>query len=607
MKFPRAASALLLALWLLSPASAQQEIADEPAGNYPLRATLSPWPAVPGSAHLVVDVAKATSGTSALPSLTLSALMDMPSTPNMRPIMTRIARQRTGHYEGDLVLSMAGRWRIQLLLATPNGEFRVVSLVQVGKGKAPTGLPKTDDSCGPESLTDPSVQLTSLPNPPQVGENRLRIQLPKEGKWKKVMVGVDMAGMPMSLLPREATSKGDGRYEIDLNLPMSGVWQVRVDLDGRVPPPQLLNVNPAERRPVSQPLLWLTLAAALPLTVGFAVRKKALAPLLTTLALALSTFSAGTVVERYWPPEASMDMNQPLPEMSAPTPVLEAVVQRLPLSVYRKYPARVLAGREKVLAGSGPVWELLDEGVSFKSGQRLGRVGPNWLLAPFDGVVTRRLTEAGQTLTSVGPVLALGCIDRVRVRAQISAVDRFRVRRGQPVEVIDGDTTRRGVITAVSATSQGSEYWAETTLKNLASPVQAMAHDGSLLPLPKPGDDGGRPGTFPIGQNVLMRCRVEQIAPVLCVPNEAIVERSGAKVVMVVSSVAGQRLAYQRQVTTGLVNDTHTEIRNGLREGETVVALAQEQLAEGALVTSASWGVGSYRDLMIPDDAPHAP
>jgi hypothetical protein len=607
MNLAKALLAWNLALWLAVPGLAQQEIANEPAGNYPLRATLSPWPAVPGKAHLVVDVDKPKEGTSALPTLKLSALMDMPSTPGMRPILTPIPRLKTGHYEGDLVLNMTGRWRIQLLLATPNGEFRVVSLVQVGKGKATVSPPPVDDSCGPESLTDPSVQLSCHPNPPQVGGNRLHIQLPKQGKWKKVMVGLDMAGMPMSIPPREATSKGSGRYEIDLDLPMSGVWQVRLDLDGRVPPPQLLNVNPAERRPVSQPLLWLTLAASLPLGVGFAVRKKPLAPLMTVLALALSTFSAGAVIERYWPPEAPMDMSSSMPQVNSPTPVLEAVVQRLPFSVYRRYPARVEASQEVVVAGSGPVWELLEEGLSFKQGEPLGRVGGQTLRAPFAGVVLRHHAEVGQTLAPVSPALTVAAIDTVRVRARVPAADRFRVRRGQAVDVIDGDTLIRGVITAVSATSQGNEYWAETRLKNLKSPVPTMSHSGSLLPVPKPGDDGGRPGTLPLGQNVQMRCQVEQLGPVLSVPNEALFERSGSKVVMVVSSIAGQRLAFQRQVTTGLANDTHSEILSGLEEGETVVALAQEQLSEGSPVTPASWGVGSYRDLMIPEDAPHTP
>ena len=597
-----------LLLCLIEPVSGQQEIANAPAGNYPLRATLSPWPAVPGKAHLVVDVDKPTTGESALPSLTLAAVLDMPATPTMRPLLSTIPKKRTGHFEGDVLFTMSGKWRIQLLLATPNGEFRVISLVQVGKGKGLPALtnPAGDDSCGTGPLTDETLKLTCFPNPPQVGDNRLFIQLPKDGTYKKVMVGVDMAGMPMSILPQEATSKGAGRYEVDLNLPMSGVWQVRVDLDGQVPPPKLLNVNAAGKRPLSRPLLWLTLAAAVPLGVGFALRKKPLAPLVTALTLAVSTFSAGAVIERYWPAEESMDMSAPMPSMSAPTPVLEAVVQRVPLAVYRKYPARVEPLQEMAVTGSGPVWELLDTGLPCKTGQVLGRVGGQLLKAPVNGVVLRRYAEIGQTVAPGSPVLTVAAIDQVRVRGRVPVSEHIPVLRGAPVDVEDGETLTRAIITNVSATSEGDHYWVETTIKNRQKPVASMSHSGTALPLPKAGDDGGRPGRLPLGQNVWLRCRVEQLEPVLCVPKEAVFERSGSQYVMVVSSIAGQSLAYQRRVTTGLSNDTHTEVVTGLREGETVVALAQEPLAEGTPVTPASWGTGSYRDLMIPNNSPHS-
>ena len=123
----------------------------------------------------------------------------------------------------------------------------------------------------------------------------------------------------------------------------------------------------------------------------------------------------------------------------------------------------------------------------------------------------------------------------------------------------------------------------------------------------KPGDDGGRPGTLPVGGSVLLRCLVDLQAPTLSVPKEAVFESAGRKMVMVVSPVAGQQLAFRRVVTVGLSNETHSEILSGLREGEMVVALAQEPLPDGTLVTAASWGVGSYRDLMIPEDSAHAP
>jgi hypothetical protein len=595
--------ALALSLGLAAAAPAQ-EIANDQAGLYPLRARLSPWPARPGKCHLRVEVGQPKEGPSALPTLKLGLLMDMPAS-KMRPLMARLPRLKVGHYEGDVILPMKGTWRIQFLLDTPTGEFRVVSLLQVGPGKPGDPLPAPDPGCGPEALTDPNLKVTCQPNPPRVGDNHLVIQIPPDQKVSKLMVGLDMAGMPMALAPQPAQFKGTGRYETDVKLPMNGVWQVRVDLDGRVPPPVLLNVNSAERRPVSQPLLWLSLAASLPLGLGFWLRKRPLAPLVTGLALAVSTFSAGAVIERYWPPLDAMDMSSAAPELNAPTPVLQATVQKVPLSLYKSYPAVVKPEHEQILTGDGVVWELLDADVAVKRGQSLGRVGDRILRAPNDGVVLRHLAEPGQNVN--GPVLAFSPLDLVRVRADIPSQDRFLVRRGQTVDILDGDSNVRGVISQVSALSQGSHFWVEALVKNVVPATPAMGHSGSKLPLPRPGDDGGRPGTLPVGENVTMRCLVDLLGPTLCVPKEAVFESEGRSMVMVVSPVAGQQLAFRRAVTPGAASDTHREVLNGLQEGETVVALAQEPLPDGTLVTAASWGVGSYRDLMIPEDYAHSP
>lgn len=583
-----------------------QEIANGPAGLYPLKASLSPWPAVPGQCHLSVEVGQPKEGPSELATLKLSVLLDMPST-RMRALAAQIPQVRPGHYEGDVVLPMKGAWRIQFLLATQSGEFRVLSRVQVGPGKLPGPLPELDDNCGPDELLDPNLKVTCTPNPPRVGDNHLTIQIPPDQNVKKMMVGLDMSGMPMALPPQSAEAKGAGRYEADVKLPMSGVWQLRVDLDGRVPPPVLLNVNAAERRPISQPLLWLSLAVALPMGFGYGLRKKPLAPLATGLALALSTFGAGAVIERYWPPLDEMDMNSDAPEMSAATPVLQATVQKVPLSIYRSYPALVRPDKEQILVGSGLVWELAPQDVAVKRGQVLARVGDRLLRAPADGVVTRRLAEPGQQFAVPSPLLAFARIEKVLVRADIPSSDRFLVRRGQSVDVFDGDTAVRGRITAVSALSQGSQYWVEATVRNDALATPAMGHSGSLLAVPEAGDDEGRPGKLPVGQKVILRCLVDLLQPVLCVPKEAVFESEGRTMVMVVTAVAGQQLAFRRLVTLGKFNDTHREVLSGLREGDTVVAMAQEPLPDGTLVTAASWGVGSYRDLMIPEDLSHGP
>lgn len=328
---------------------------------------------------------------------------------------------------------------------------------------------------------------------------------------------------------------------------------------------------------------------------------------MTGVTLAVSTFSAGAVIERYWPPVDEMNMSSEAPPMNAPTPVLQATVQKLPLSTYKAYPAQVRASREQILTASGVVWELAPSDLAVKKGAPLARVGSTVVRAPANGVITRRLAEPGQTLGPSAPLLAFGSVDEVHVRADVPNSDRFLVRRGQAISVVEGYLNIPGRITSVSALSQGDHFWVEATVNNRQLATASVNHFGLALPAAKPGDDGGRPGTFPVGGNVLLRCQVDLQGATLSVPNEAVFESGGRKMVMVVSSVAGQQLAFRRAVTVGLSNETHSEILSGLREGEIVVALAQEPLPDGTLVTAASWGVGSYRDLMIPEDSSHAP
>src|SRR5690606_23853713 len=104
---------------------------------------------------------------------------------------------------------------------------------------------------------------------------------------------------------------------------------------------------------------------------------------------------------------------------------------------------RVLAQRAEATRGS--------EVASGSAEQRRVTVLRATLLAPFDGLVTRRLREPGDTVTIGSEVLRLVDTEDVRVRAWVDETTLPRLREGLPAEIrLPGrDETVRARVTRV--------------------------------------------------------------------------------------------------------------------------------------------------------------
>ena len=76
-----------------------------------------------------------------------------------------------------------------------------------------------------------TVELTTQPSTPIVGENKLIINL-KDGDKPLTGAGVDvhidMAAMPMPADVKAVPGKKDGEYEATVNLSMAGQWKIDV-------------------------------------------------------------------------------------------------------------------------------------------------------------------------------------------------------------------------------------------------------------------------------------------------------------------------------------------------------------------------------------------
>lgn len=596
---------LCILLFWLSTAAWAEPLLIERAGQYPVRGWVTPWPPQVGKTHLKLEVLPAPGGVELPSGETVSVLLDMPGPTRMQPLTAALKATGPRTFETDVTLTMPGLWRVVWIVPTPTGEFRMVSTFQAGGGASKTARPSVqpDELCAPGAPGElPPVTLQWRPE-----QQTIQFTAPA-GKWSKVMVAAQMSGMPMTIPPRPARALAGGRYEADLALPMPGLWLVRVDCDGNVTPPIELVVEGPRRANYSRPLLLLVFCIALPLAVA---RKQAWIP---SLAIVASTLLAGQVIEKYWPPADHMAMDMAPPHsgagrLEAPTPVLQAVVQRLPMSVDKEFRAKVEPVSEEVVLtpAGGVVTLLVAQGTRVEPGQVLARVGERVLQARARRVVYRQFAQVGNAVPAGAALLSLADVASVRVRATIPVADAERVGRGRMVEIFGSDMLGRGKITAVSATADNQAFWADAIVDNrVPAGAMSMGMGASVVPARKPGDDGGRPGRFALGQEVVVRCIVDQLPAVLSVPIEAVHESEGKHSVFVVRGVAGQYVAELREVTVGLRNRTHVEVVSGLKEGEKVVATTQEPLLDGALVTEGYWGAGVYRKLLLPDAPGHA-
>lgn len=169
------------------------------------------------------------------------------------------------------------------------------------------------------------------------------------------------------------------------------------------------------------------------------------------------------------------------------------------------------------------------------------------LLSPFDGLVTRRLREPGDTVTVGSTVLRIVDTDRVYVNAAVDETMLSRLAADQPATIFFPGTSApiAGHVTRISleADRQTHELLIEVTPERLLRPVA-------------------------IGQRADVRVEVGRQERALRVPVRIIHhDREGA---FVYANRDG-RVALVRP-TFGLTGSEHVEVLQGLSEGDAVLA-----------------------------------
>lgn len=220
---------------------------------------------------------------------------------------------------------------------------------------------------------------------------------------------------------------------------------------------------------------------------------------------------------------------------------------------------------QNVLDTSRTSYEAAVAGVKLAEAQlKLAEIGleDSTVRAPFAGSIARRLAEPGEKVSSDSPLLGLVDLTQLELQASAPASEIPSVQPGQKAQVrVDGYGDRRFEAT-VQRINPATEQGSRSILVYLA-----IDNREGLL----------RGGMFAQGELVIATSQPAPAVPLAAVRSEA-----GLKYVM---AVVGGKLE-RRAVTLGLATEDNAlvEVREGLKEGDTVVIGQLASLKPGAAV-----------------------
>lgn len=182
--------------------------------------------------------------------------------------------------------------------------------------------------------------------------------------------------------------------------------------------------------------------------------------------------------------------------------------------------------------------------------------------APAEAVVTRKLVEAGDAVSSGEPLFVLADLSTMVIPVNVSDVHAARISEGQAVEVqVDAEPGR---------------VW-EASIRRI---FPVADPESRLVTVEVALDDPNREILRP-GYLARVRIDVDRREGVLAVPNQALLASTGrAPFVFIIED---ERLV-RRNVVTGVSRRDWTEILEGLEPGERVVGSNPANLQEGTLV-----------------------
>jgi RND family efflux transporter MFP subunit len=197
--------------------------------------------------------------------------------------------------------------------------------------------------------------------------------------------------------------------------------------------------------------------------------------------------------------------------------------------------------------------------------QQAAIVNRHTVIAPFDGAVSKKLTEVGEWVQTGTPVINLIAIDRLRLDVQVPQEYFHLIRKDSSVivkfDAAPGKEFTSKILTIVPVNSPN----ARTFLTRL------MVDNTGEFIIP--------------GMSAQAIFRIQLAQEALQLPRDATVRHAdGRSTVWVVTETNGQFTASEQQVQLGRSMSNQVIVREGLKPGSVVVVTGNETLQEGQKV-----------------------
>ena len=179
--------------------------------------------------------------------------------------------------------------------------------------------------------------------------------------------------------------------------------------------------------------------------------------------------------------------------------------------------------------------------------------------APFAGQITERIIVPGQFLQLASPTFGIVDVEPLRVRIHLPDVIARKVRVGDKVN-LDVEAAPKPVPAVV---------------ERIAPVVDPTTSTVRLTLLVQ-----GEPENLRVGGFVKVRVTTDTQMEALAVPKVALVEEGGLRSVFVADSDSVRKV----EVRTGLYDDSHIEILDGVEQGDWIVSLGQGGLRMGSKI-----------------------
>jgi RND family efflux transporter MFP subunit len=184
-------------------------------------------------------------------------------------------------------------------------------------------------------------------------------------------------------------------------------------------------------------------------------------------------------------------------------------------------------------------------------------LGDTVIRAPYAGVVTERLTEAGAYVQGGDPMLRLIGDRLLELEAEVPFQNLAGLEPGTEVDVALDDGTRHTAVVRAILPSENPLTRTRTVrlIPNIGKTRRSLAHD----------------------QSVTIEVPIGSERQVLTVHKDAVIVRRGQKIVYV--AVEGE--AQERPVVLGAAIGSRFEVREGLAAGDKAVVRGNERLKPG--------------------------